>query len=346
MPTPAEERVRDEPILVDGSAGEGGGQILRTSLAASLLTGTPFEITRIRANRRRPGLLAQHLTAVRAAAEIANASVEGARLHSGRLVFRPGRVQAGEYGFDVGTAGSATLVLQTVLLPLAEAGGPSTVTVTGGTHNLGAPPFEFLESAYLPLLRRMGVEADVQLERLGFHPAGGGRIIATIRPAGWRPLELTERGSVRSMRARAVVSRLPLSIAHRELAVLQRRLALPPESLIAEEMEADGPGNAVLVAVECDHVTEVFTGFGRRGLPAEEVAAEVADQVERYLEAGAPVGPHLADQLLLPLVRAPGSRFLTSSPTSHFETNLAVLRKFFRSGLATEQTEAGVLVQS
>lgn len=345
LPEPADGRhPRPEPIVIDGSFGEGGGQIVRTSLSASLLTGTPFQLVRIRAGRRRPGLLPQHLTAVRAAAEIGNATVEGDRLGSDRLTFRPGRAQPGRYRFDVGTAGSATLVLQTVLLPLAESGGQSEVTVTGGTHNIGAPSYEFLELTFRPVLRRMGVDFDLELDRPGFHPAGGGQIRATIRAARWRQLTLTERGRIRSVGARAIVSRLPTSIAQRELAVLGQRLGWPTASLTAHDVDADGPGNAVVAIVESDHITEVFTGFGRRGLAAEKVAGSVADEVEDYLRAQVPVGVHLADQLLLPLVRAPGSRFLTHSPTRHFETNLALLRRFFRASIRVDETESGLLV--
>lgn len=346
MAKPNDESPAAAPVVIDGSMGEGGGQILRTSLSASLLTGVAFEMRRIRARRRRPGLLAQHLTAVRAAARIGDAAVEGARLGSDRLVFRPGPVRPGRYRFDVGTAGSATLVLQTLLVPLAESGQESEVTIVGGTHNPGAPSYEFLDLAFLPVLRRMGLEADLDLERPGFHPAGGGRIVATIRGTRWRPLELTDRGEIRTVEARAIVSRLPISIAHRELAVLENRLGWPGSALVAEEVEADGPGNAVMAVVESEHVTEVFTGFGRRGVPAEQVAGSVAAEVETYLRAGVPVGIHLADQLQLPLVRASGSRFLTHSPSRHFETNSAVLRAFFHTNLATEESEAGILVRS
>lgn len=347
VPEPADgRRAGPEPIVIDGSFGEGGGQIIRTSLSASLMTGTPVELIHIRAKRSRPGLLAQHLTAVRAAAEIGNAGVDGDQLGSDRLTFRPGPVRPGKYRFDVGTAGSASLVLQTVLVPLAEAGGESEVTISGGTHNVGAPPYEFLELAFLPVLRRMGVDVDLQLVRPGFHPAGGGQIRATIREAQWRPLTLTGRGEIRSVQARAIVSRLPVSIAHRELAVLKQRLGWPADALTAQEVDAYGPGNAVVAIVESEHITEVFTGFGRRGLPAEKVAESVADEVDDYLRAGVPVGVHLADQLLLPIVRAPGSRFLTHSPSQHFETNLEVLRSFYATRITVEETDAGILVRS
>jgi RNA 3'-terminal phosphate cyclase (ATP) len=322
-------------LSLDGSQGEGGGQILRTALACSLLTGVPFSIEKIRAARHRPGLLPQHLAAVRAAAEITNAVTDGDILGSETLTFEPGEVRPGEYHFDIGTAGSTGLVLQTVLVPLLSADGESRVVIEGGTHNEGAPPFEFLDLSFAPLLRRMGAELALFLEKPGFYPAGGGRIRALVGNATWRRLELPERGAIRSVWARALVSRLPLSIAHRELAVVERGLDWPEESLTAAAIDADGPGNALMLVVESEQVTEVFTGFGRRGLPAEEVASQTVAKTRRYLDSGVAVGVHLADQLLLPLTQTRGGSFLTSEPSTHFTTNAGVIDRFFDLNITT-----------
>ena len=193
-------------LTIDGSQGEGGGQILRTSLALAAVTGTPFSIEKIRAGREKPGLLRQHLTAVKAAAEICAASVAGAEMGSSALTFRPGPAKAGEYAFSVGTAGSATLVLQTVLPALMIASAPSSLVLEGGTHNPGAPPFEFLEKCLLPLLNRMGPTIVAKLERPGFYPAGGGRFTVEISPVpALQQLEMVERGTPRSVKARAIV---------------------------------------------------------------------------------------------------------------------------------------------
>lgn len=331
-------------VGLDGSFGEGGGQILRTALTCSLLTGRPFTLDRIRAGRRRPGLRPQHLAAVQAAAAMSDAAVAGAELGSRSLTFRPGPVRAGTYSFSIGTAGSTGLVLQTILLPLLEAGA-SEVTIEGGTHNEGAPPFEFLSLAFIPLLRRMGAELDLQLERHGFHPAGGGRI--RLRTGEGTPvgLQLRERGSVRRTEARALVSRLPVSIAERELAVVRDELRWPREALHAEEVEADGPGNAVVLMVESEHVTEVFTGFGRRGIPAETVARTAVARAHHYLLAEVPVGDRLADQLLLPLAWAGGGSFVTSEPTSHFRTNAFVLGHFFAGRIEVTPADGTVIVE-
>jgi RNA 3'-terminal phosphate cyclase (ATP) len=235
-------------IRIDGSFGEGGGQILRTSLALSLVTGQPFRSEKIRAGRKTPGLLRQPLTAVNAAARIGQAEVEGTSIGSQQLTFTPGKVAAGEYAFAVGTAGSTTLVLQTVLPALllaASSGGPSRLTLEGGTHNPFAPPFDFLARAFLPLLNRLGPRVEATLERYGFYPAGGGKLTVTIEPAArLTRLELPERGEVTERRARAVVGNLPLRIAERELKIIRRKMSWKDEWLRAEAVEnSPGPGN-------------------------------------------------------------------------------------------------------
>jgi RNA 3'-terminal phosphate cyclase (ATP) len=318
-------------LTIDGSRGEGGGQILRSSLALALATGTPFRIERIRAGRARPGLMRQHLTALEAATAVGDASVEGAAIGSREVVFRPGRVRAGTYRFAVGTAGSAGLVLQTVLLPLATAGAPSALALEGGTHNPHAPPFDFLAGAFLPLLRRMGARVEARLERAGFYPAGGGRMAIEIGEAlALTPLDLPTRGATLRRRARALVSRLPRQIGDRELAVVRSRLGWAADELevvVLDEGMA-GPGNVLLLEIESAHVTEVFTGFGEVGVRAEAVAEQAAQEARRYLSADVPVGPHLADQLLLPLALAGGGRFRTVPLTRHATTNIEVIRQF------------------
>jgi RNA 3'-terminal phosphate cyclase len=211
-------------IVLDGSQGEGGGQILRSALALSLCTGAPFRIDNIRAGRPRPGLMRQHLTAVQAATQVGNAETTGAAVGSRSLTFRPGKLRAGDYTFSVGTAGSATLVLQTVLPALVTADGPSRLVIEGGTHNPASPPFDFLDRTFLPLLARMGPRVCAKLERPGFYPAGGGRISVSIEPAPLIPLVLERRGEIRACRARAIVANLPRLIAERELACLAKRL--------------------------------------------------------------------------------------------------------------------------
>jgi len=329
-------------ILIDGAAGEGGGQILRTALTLSLVTAQPFRIEKIRANRTKPGLLRQHLAAVQAAAAVGGCSPEGAALGSQELTFAPSGAAPGDYFFAVGTAGSATLVLQTVLPALIVASGPSTLILEGGTHNPSAPPFDFLERAFLPLLRRMGADVHAVLERPGFYPAGGGRIRVTIRPAQrLEPLELLERGAITRKLARAIVARLPLSIAARELKSLAGVIELEENEQRAEQVKnSAGPGNILLVEIESQDVCEVFAGFGRRGVPAEAVAREAGESAARYLQAGVPVGEHLADQLLVPMALAGAGAFVSLPPTQHALTNAEVIQKFLDVRIAITR-EAG-----
>jgi RNA 3'-terminal phosphate cyclase (ATP) len=317
-------------ILIDGSQGEGGGQILRSALALSLVTGTPFRIDNIRAGRSKPGLLRQHLTAIHAATAIGGAETLGAVIGSSRLDFKPGKVQAGNYAFAVGTAGSATLVLQTVLPALLTLAAPSTIALEGGTHNPFAPPFDFLERAFLPLIARMGPRATVALERSGFYPAGGGHFTVNVEPAaGLGRLELMERGAVRTHCARALIAHLGGSIAERELCVVGQKLGWPRECLhVVDVKNSRGPGNVLLLEVESEHVTEVFTGFGEKGRSAEDVAHHVVEQVRDYLAANVPVGPHLADQLLLPLAIGAGGSFMTGDLTRHATSNIDVIKRF------------------
>ncbi len=329
-------------IRIDGSTGEGGGQILRTALSLSLCTGQAFRIERIRARRRRPGLQPQHLAAVQAAAAIGQARVQGAEAGSGTLEFAPGPVRPGNYRFDIGTAGSTTLVLQTVLPPLMLAAAPSRVAIEGGTHNPMAPPFEFLQHAWRPLIERMGPRLALQLERPGFYPAGGGLITAAIEPvARLAPLQLDERGPVHALQAEILLCHLPRHIAERERSILQRAFDIPETQIrIRIDDTAPGPGNAVSLFVASEHVTEVFTAIGRRGLPAEKVAGQVVTAAREYLSADVPVGRHLADQLLLPLALAGEGRFATLPPSRHTTTNITIIRQFLDIDIRCEAIDS------
>ncbi|HLY11460.1 MAG TPA: RNA 3'-terminal phosphate cyclase [Planctomycetota bacterium] len=331
-------------ITLDGSVGEGGGQILRTALGLSLLTGTPFTIDRIRAGREKPGLLRQHLTAVQAAAEVGKAEVRGAAIGSRVLTFRPGAVTPGTYAFSVGSAGSATLVFQTVLPALLASSGSSTLTFEGGTHNAWAPPFDFLEKAFLPLLGRMGARISAKLERRGFYPAGGGRFRVRIDPSSrLERLDLCERGKVLARRATAMVSSLSPSIALRELKVLERTLSIDRSCLkTVEDVTSAGPGNVLHVEIESEHVTELFTGFGEKKVSAERVAQRLAEETGAYLESGAPVGEYLADQLLIPMALAGGGSFVATPLSSHATTNMEVIGKFLSRKFRIDRTSESV----
>jgi RNA 3'-terminal phosphate cyclase (ATP) len=298
-------------ITIDGSAGEGGGQILRSSLALSLVTEKPFCIENIRAKRQKPGLLRQHLTAVKAAADVSQAKVDGDSIGSTRLSFSPGRVKGGSYHWSIGTAGSATLVLQAVLPALIVADENSDLTLEGGTQNPYAPPFDFLAQAFLPVINRMGPEVISHLERSGFYPAGGGRFSVTINPVQkLLRADLMERGEIMERKAVATISHLHRHIAETEIGTLRTELPWGPECFrIEESNDSRGPGNVVSCFVESRNITEVFTGLGKRGVPANRVASILGDEFRGYLSSGVPVGCYLADQLMVPMAVAGGGRF-------------------------------------
>ncbi len=330
------------PIELDGSIGEGGGQILRTALSLSMVTGIPFRITNIRAKRPKPGLLRQHLTAVNAATEISGATVEGNATGSTSLSFAPGTVKSGEYKFAIGSAGSCTLVFQTVLPALMLADGVSKVTFEGGTHNGMAPPFEFIERSFLPQLARMGVAVGVALQRYGFYPAGGGRFAATITPArALTPIDLNWRGERVDGYAESVIAGVAGSVAQRELDVIGAAMAWSAEQLRIRGLDpSQGPGNVAMITLAHEHVTEVFVAFGEKGVTAEAVAKRAVGEARAYVASSAAVGEHLADQLMIPFALAGSGSFTAVSASEHARTNAGVIQKFLAVDIAMEPTAA------
>lgn len=324
-------------ITIDGSVGEGGGQILRTALGLSLVSGKPFSIQNIRAKRKKPGLMRQHLTAVRAAAEIGSAQVKGDQTGSTELHFTPGEIKAGSYHFAIGTAGSCTLVLQTVLPALLVAGKKSTVTLEGGTHNQMAPPYDFLAASFVPVLNTMGAGIETELERPGFYPAGGGKMMVSVSPEETlKPFHLDTLTDI-NIRCRAICAQLPYHIGKREVQVIQDKLKLADDCVEVAELDRQGPGNIVSIFVRSAQLTETFIGFGQKHLNAEKVALAAVRQVREYFRADAPVGPYLADQLLIPMALTGGGSFITSKPTNHTLTNIQTIGLFLDANFALEQ---------
>jgi RNA 3'-terminal phosphate cyclase (ATP) len=328
-------------IELDGSTGEGGGQILRTSLTLSMITGQAFRIQNIRANRQPAGLRRQHLSAVRAAAIVCGAAVSDAEVGSTTLEFTPGTVSGGVYDFDIGTAGSTTLVLQTLIPALLFAAHPSTVTVTGGTHNPKAPPAEFLRRAYCRLLAAMGAGVEIDIERYGFYPAGGGAISVNVWPCKrLQHIDLLERGALREAHAQSIVARLPEQVAQRQYAAV-RNLMGWDASQMREPLSPSSasPGNAVLLTIDSEAVTEVFSAIGDRGVRSEAVAREAALEARRYLASGAAVGEHLGDQVMLPMALAGGGAYTLDHVSQHAITNAEVIAHFLPVTITFEQGE-------
>lgn len=326
-------------ILIDGSHGEGGGQILRSALSLSIATGRPFRMVNIRANRAKPGLMRQHLTALRAAAEISLARVSGDELGSREINFSPGAARAGDYHFKIGSAGGVMLVLQAVLPPLLRLRERSTVIVEGGTHNSAAPPFEFFDRSLLPVLRQCGARVEARLERHGFFPAGGGRVVVEVEPAeAMRPLVLREHGPRLGLKATVILAQLPRDIAARELAVLAERLGLSQDDCFeSRPTDTLSPGNVIILEIRHERVTEIVSAIGEHGVASEVIGRRAADEARAYLAAGRPVGQHLADQLMVPLALLAGGEFVTMELTPHSHTNLDTLRAFGVEATASAQ---------
>ena len=338
-------------LTVDGGAGEGGGQIVRTSLSLAAVSGRPVRIVNVRAGRARPGLAAQHVMAARAAAAVSAGRLSGDALGSRTLEFVPGEeLRPGRYCFDVaqaragGSAGAVMLVLQTVLVPLALAGAASTLVIRGGTHLAWSPSFDYVRDAWLPALARVGFQAKVELERWGWYAAGGGQVRAAIDALGTdRPgrLEVLDPGPLREIVGRAVAARLPGHVAER---MARRATALLARAGVEVRVEPQlvsslSAGAGIFLAARDANVVCGFTALGRRGLPAEAVAEDLAQQLGSHEASGAAFDAHLADQMIAPLALASGSsRFTVERVTSHLETNAAVVEQF---GIAQVSIRAG-----
>jgi RNA 3'-terminal phosphate cyclase (ATP) len=355
----ARNRKIADPLIIDGAHGEGGGQISRTALSLSAITSRAFRLVNIRAKRRNPGLLPQHLSATRAAAVISGATLEGDQLGSSELVFVPSHPpQAGSYLFDVaeiagdGSAGSTILILQAVLVPLALAKGDSTVVVLGGTHQDWAPAYDDLANAYLPALRRMGLSGNAELKRWGWYPAGGGEIVCKIKGgpnrgphASWpRPIEVLEHGPLIRISGRAVAANLPARIAQRMCDRVRAGLSDLGVPIQVEPLRVRAvcPGAGIFLLAEYEPMPATFFVLGRRGKPSEAVADEAVAAFHEHHDSGAAV-ELLADQLLLPLAIAAGpSVFTMARPTAHLATNAWTIEQF---GLAKITFEPGVLTR-
>ncbi|CAK7006664.1 MAG: RNA 3'-terminal phosphate cyclase [Desulfovibrio sp.] len=330
--------VKDEHILIDGSLGEGGGQVLRASLALSMALGRPFRMVNIRANRPKPGLKRQHLTCVQAAQAICGAHVEGDAINATELSFAPGKVRPGDYTFHIGTGGSIALVLQALMPALLWGETPSRLTVTGGTHVPFAPPFEFMRDTLFPRLELLGPRLAAHMETIGYMDTGGGSVTVDICPAAHAaPFHQEEAGDRYRMEAVIYGHSLPEGIVERETAVLlsakYAALGLTPTDIQRlddpkSSRSVAGPGNMVLLTVSHGLHKTVFGECGWRGRSAETVARQACKRARIFISAGMPIEAHLADQLLVPLALAGGGSFVAERATKHTRTCLAVIEQF------------------
>jgi RNA 3'-terminal phosphate cyclase (ATP) len=340
-------------IEIDGSHGEGGGQILRTALSLSCLSGKPFRIVNIRKGRKRPGLAPQHLASVRAASEISGAEVSGDRQGSVELVFSPSEVRGGDYSLDVGTAGATLLVLQTIAPPLLFAREKSTITIRGGTHVPFSPSFHYTAFVLLPVLRRLGLNVSLDIETYGFYPRGGGKIRAGILPTdGVLPLRIAERGKVLAVTGWSGVGNLPLSIAMRQrdaaIRAIRSRLrdVTFPIDIEVLSVPVTGQGTFLFLSVETDHAIAGFASLGERGKRAEAVGEEAATALAAHILSGEALDPHLPDQLAIyHAMCGKGSSFTTSRVTEHLVTNLWTIGQFreFRYSLEGDVGKPGTV---
>lgn len=334
-------------IVIDGSEGEGGGQVVRNACALSLVTGQPFRMTNVRGGREKPGLMRQHVTAIEAACQVGGATCKGLTVGSSEIGFTPGRVTPGEYHFAVGTAGSTGLVLQTVLMPLVLADAPSRLVLEGGTHNMLAPPFDFIARSFLPIINRMGPQVQAKLVRHGFYPRGGGHIEIDIVPAPLSPIACTARGALLERSATTLIAALPPCVAERIGGEARKGLPdWPNDAFVIRELPLDqGPGVILMLEAVFEHVTEIVSGFGKLGVSAERVAVTATRRMAGYLASDAFAGPYLADQLLLPFALAGAGVFTSVKPSQHSRTAADVIAQFLgRRFIFSEQAGGGHVV--
>lgn len=347
-------------IELDGSQGEGGGQILRTALALSLITGQAFRMENIRAKRPKPGLMRQHLACVQAAVAVGsgpehtlavNPSGQPVGLGETTLRFTPGAVKPGDFAFAVGSAGSCTLVLQTVLWPLLMAGVPSNLVLQGGTHNPMAPSLSYLQLLAPVFAGGQAALFTIDLRRHGFYPAGGGEAVVQLLPpaAGIAPPVCMQRGELVEITATCLHAGLSRGVAERELAVLKAGLGLADSQLHDRALRSnEGPGNALMVVLRYTHSCEVLTSYGSKGLSAEQVAHEVLRQVRQHQTSEAPVGEYLADQLMLPLALAALQgrlgHYWATGLSEHAKTNATTIEKFLPVRFVLTPQAAGGVV--
>lgn len=327
-----------ETIVIDGAQGEGGGQIFRSALTLAMCLGKEVRIENIRAGRSKPGVLRQHLACLKAAQEISDAQVEGNEIGSQCVRFVPRTIRAGQYRFSVGTAGSTTLIMQTIMMPLLLADDASDVIFEGGTHNSMAPTFDFFEQSFLPRVSDIGGRIEVAIERYGFYPAGGGMWRARIHPASeFKRLELCNVAEPSALSAVAMSSKIPKHVGERELAQVKKKCGWDETQLQQVLIDSVGPGNVISLRCITDAYVAMFDAFGEKNVSAEKVATKAISAFKKYERSQVPVCEHLADQLIIPMALGGGGAFMTEKPSGHLLTNVQVVKQIAGLDIAINQ---------
>lgn len=317
-------------LTIDGA--EGGGQLLRSTLALAAVTGTPVTVENVRGSRPEPGLRPQHLAVVETMADVCDADVAGAERGAETVTFEPGPIRPGDYAVDIGTAGSVCLLFDALLPVAARLEAPLSLVATGGTEVKWAPPLSTYRAAKLPLCRQLGLRAHAERERTGYYPTGGGRATLSLAPSTIEPLDLTDRGDLVGA---TVVSRASMDLADSDVAARQASAAcegleaadVPLLERRVVETDTHSTGSAVTVALEFEDSRAGFDALGEPGKPAEDVAGEAVDEAVDFLEGSAAVDRYLGDQLLV-LLGIVGGRVRVPAVTDHVETSLGLLGEF------------------
>lgn len=332
-------------IEIDGSTGDAGGQILRTALSLSCILQKPFKILNIRSKRPKPGLQAQHLTCVKALKQICGAEVKGGEIGSKELEFNPHKINGGKYFFNIGTAGSITLLVQCILPVLLFADRESEVDFVGGTHVSFSPVADYFSSVFLPTVSKMGVDAQFTVDRFGWFPVGGGKATLKVKPLKeLKALNLTAREMKEPrVEVAALYSQLPEAVGQR---LADSAASLLPSLDVEKKMErseASCPGCAVFVKADYGNCVAGFSSLGKLGKLAEEVGQEAAKRFLQFDTTPACVDEHLADQLLLYAALAKGkSEFTVEKASQHFETNMWTIGKFLQRKIEVEKNKVVV----
>jgi RNA 3'-terminal phosphate cyclase (ATP) len=332
----------DANVVIDGSQGEGGGQMLRTSLSLSLLTGKSFRMTQIRARRKNPGLAAQHLKSIQAAASISNSTVHGDSIGATEILFQPGRVFRDNFVFDIGTAGSTSLVFQTICFPLAWKAPGSTVTIRGGTHVSHSPSFHYLIQQWLPWMKRLGYEFQLEMRHAGFYPRGGGEIFAVCGVHHHAPeLKIHERGALLDLHILSTYSNLPRQVGERQFNQAAEELSAGGFSFGGEleELPAHSPGTSLSVSANYEQGSCTYTSLGERGIPAEKFASQAVEKFLNFHASKGAIDEYLSDQLLIPAVlnRNPIG-YTTNQVTQHLLTNRDIISQFVKNDIRIGDT--------